>query len=366
MSALGERSGRYWRGLWGRLRDAAGTPGVQTDATQVVKAVVAAVAAWLLADHVLGLGQAFLAPWTALLTVHATVYRSLSRGAQSVGATVLGIGLAYVAVLVLGPSVWALGVSLLIGLGLARLGVLRDEGVTVATTALFVLTAGDTSDEVMLTDRLLDVLLGVGIGVLVNLVVLPPVNDRRAQQLVDRINAEMGELMQQMAEEMRESWTEERSRAWIESTRDMDTRIDTGWQLVRHARESSWWNPRRLVSSRVGDPTQYEQVLRRLEDGVAQLRAVARTVDTATRSAQEWDPDFRGPWLDLLADTGRRVADPDADVGHLDDRLRGLADRLSQERLPGLFWPVYGALISDLQNIVETVDDVASKRPVDT
>ncbi|GGF49774.1 FUSC family protein [Marmoricola endophyticus] len=351
---------------WDAARRTAATPAVQTDATQVVKAVVAAVAAWLLADRVLDLGQAFLAPWTALLTVHATVYRSLARGAQSVAATVLGIAVAYGAVLALGPSVWALGAALLVGLGLARLGVLRDEGVTVATTALFVLTAGDQDRQVMLTDRLLDVLLGVGVGVMVNLVVLPPINDRSAQQLVDQINAEMGELMQQMAREMRDSWTEERSQAWIDSTRDMDTRIDTGWQLVRHARESSWWNPRRLVSSTVGDQTTYEQVLRRLEDGVAQLRAIARTVDTATRTAQEWDPDFRGPWLDLLADTGRRVADPDAEVGHLDDRLRDLAARLSHERLPGLFWPVYGALISDLQNIVETVDDVASRRPVDT
>lgn len=350
-----------------RIASTVRSPSAQSDAVQVVKSVLAAVVAWLLASEVLELAQPFLAPWTALLTVHATVYRSLSRGAQSVAATVLGIGVAFVAVTVIGPDVWALAAALLVGLGLSRAGLLRQEGVTVATTALFVLTAGVGRQEGMLLDRFWDVLLGVGTGVLVNLVVLPPVNDRSARQLVDTINAEMGGLMQDMAEEMRSRWTEERSQAWVEATRDMDSRIDEGWQLVRHARESSWWNPRRLVSSRVGDPTTYEQVLRRLEDGVAQLRAIARTVDRSTRTAQEWDARFRQPWLDILADAGRRVADPEAEVDPpLGDRLTDLTRELSQEDLPTLYWPVYGALIDDLAAVVEIVDDVASREPVRT
>jgi len=54
-----------------RLRD----PVLWTNVSQVVKTVAAAVLAWVLAADVLGLAQPFLAPWAALLTVHATVYR---------------------------------------------------------------------------------------------------------------------------------------------------------------------------------------------------------------------------------------------------------------------------------------------------
>ncbi len=349
-------------GAWTSLRQ----PSTQTDLIQILKAVVAAVVAWLAAVHLFHLAQPFLAPWTALLTVHATVYRSLARGAQSVAATALGIGLSYATVQALGLGTATLATALLLGLLLSRAGLLREEGVTVATTALFVLTTGYEQHELMLLDRLLDVALGVGTGVLVNLVVLPPLANRSAQQQVDKINRDMGSLMTDMAEELASRWDEERAGAWIQTTRDLDERLEHAWQLVRHARESSWWNPRRLVSRRVGDPTEYEHVLRRLEDGVAQLRAMARTIDESTRTAQEWDEDFRLPWIDLVADLGRRVADPDADVATVRPRIDDLARRLSRGDLPSLFWPLYGALISNLRNLTDVVDDVASARPVRT
>ena len=341
-------------------------PATQTDLMQLVKAVVAAVAAWVVADQVLGLAQPFLAPWTALLTVHATVHRSLSRGAQAVAATALGIVVAYLAVVTLGAGTVALAVALLAGLLLARAGVLRDEGVTVATTALFVITTGVPEDELLLTDRLLDVALGVGIGIIVNLAVFPPLADRSAQQRVDRINREMGSLMQEMSRELADTWDRGRAEVWIERTRTMDHELEDAWQLVRHARESSWWNPRRLVSREVGDTTIYEQVLRRLEDGIAQLRAMARTLDESTRTAQQWDERFRAPWIRLLGEVGHRVANPHADVSAVRGRLDDLAHDLSSEDLPSLYWPVYGALISDLRNLVDMVDDVASRGQVRT
>lgn len=52
--------------------------------------------AWLLAAEVFSLPQPFLAPWAALLVVHATVYRTMSRGVQQVLATVVAILLASV------------------------------------------------------------------------------------------------------------------------------------------------------------------------------------------------------------------------------------------------------------------------------
>ena len=61
-----------------------------TAVLQLVKTVVAAVVAWVLASQVFALPQAFLAPWAALLVVHATVYRTFSRGLRQVTGAVLG------------------------------------------------------------------------------------------------------------------------------------------------------------------------------------------------------------------------------------------------------------------------------------
>ena len=64
------------------------------DGLQLVKTVLAAVVAWVIAASVLDLPQPFLAPWAALLVVHATVYRTFSKGTQQVVATVVAVVLA--------------------------------------------------------------------------------------------------------------------------------------------------------------------------------------------------------------------------------------------------------------------------------
>src|SRR3954451_19105462 len=74
-----------------RLRD----PLLWTETLQLVKTAAAAVIAWVLAKEVFGLPQPFLAPWAALLTIHATVYRTMARGLQQAGAAVIGVLLAF-------------------------------------------------------------------------------------------------------------------------------------------------------------------------------------------------------------------------------------------------------------------------------
>src|SRR3954449_13373578 len=98
------------------VRQRLGDPVVWTTTTQLVKTTVAAVVAWTLAVRVFHFQQAFLAPWAALLTVHATVFRTLRRGVQQVGATVLGVVVAVAAESVLGVSALSLGIVVLVGL----------------------------------------------------------------------------------------------------------------------------------------------------------------------------------------------------------------------------------------------------------
>ena len=347
-----------------RALSAARQPAVQTDLLQITKSVAAALIAWVLAVDVFGLSQAFLAPWTALMAVHLTVHRSVSRGTQTVAATVLGIVLSYLAVELFGMGLVALGVTLFTGLLVARLALLREEGVTAATTALFVLTTSWTLQESVLLDRIFDVLIGVSVGVLVNLVVLPPLVDRSAEQQLDRIDRDLGDLLQDMACEMREQWTDDDSQSWIDRTRRLDHDLDSVWGVVQESWESGRWNPRRRLSRQAGDPAGYEQVLQRVEEGIAQARGLARMIHESTVSSEQWDDHFRERWLDLLEETGRRIGDPDGDVASLRPSVDQLTHEMSTRDLPDMLWPVYGSLLANLNNIITIVDDVASARPV--
>ncbi len=329
----------------------------------MVKSTVATVAAWLLATAVLDLEQPFLAPWAALLTVHATVRGSAQRGGQTVAATFLGIIVSFLAVVSLGSGVLSLGVAVLVGLLLARLTAIRAEGVTVATTALFVLTSGTGEESVLLLHRFADTLLGVAVGVAVNLLVVPPLDDRLTEQQLDRVNRRLGDLLRRIADDLSRPASDEHALAWIAETREIDADLDRGEDLLRHSRESQRWNMRRRRSSAAGDNDRDESVMHRLEEGVAQTRSIARTVGDSVSDAAQWDPRFRDPWLALLREVGIRMADPDAGMKDLPPRIDDLVRDLSREDLPGLLWPVYGDLLVSLRTIVLIVDDVASVRP---
>ncbi len=335
----------------------------------MAKAVLAAVAAWVLAEVVLGLDQAFLAPWVALLTVHATVYRTVWRGAQTVLAVSVGILLSLVVVEAFEANAWSLGLALLAGLVLARVKVLHDEDITIATTALFVITTGyHLSDQRaidLLPDRLLATSIGVVVAVAVNLLVLAPLNDRSACQQIDNIDRRLGALLVDMAYQLREPQESQEEDDWIERTRSIDTDLDRAWSLVRTAQESRSWNPRRRRHPDA-QLQGYPHVLRRLEEGVSQTRSIARHLRESSREAQEWDVRFRDRYITLLAGVGHRIADPDGNVADLRTDLQGLAHDLSTEDLSGLLWPLYGALIANLQIIIDVVDDVATAAPVRT
>jgi hypothetical protein len=357
-------------------------PEFVTDLLQIVKGVIAATGAWWLSDTVLGSQMPFLAPWTALLTVHATVYRSFSRGVQTTIASTIGVGVSFLIGNYLGVSLWTFGLAMLVGLAGARLSWIRDEGVAIATTAIFVLGSGFDSQQPLLVDRLLELALGVAVGLAVNLLMLPPLRDRQATRYIDSVNRQMGEVLIDMSDQFSHSWGTDAAQEWFERAEDMSRELESAWQTVRFARESRRINPRTAIrpknlrrrpaaagttdSARSADAVEregYESILLRVDEGISHLRNLARTLREASSSEREWNTWFREEWALIVADAGRSIADPDTEVEPIFDRLQQLSTDIAEDRaLPQTAWPIYGALITSLRHIVVIVDDVASAR----
>lgn len=366
-AAPSTRLGQLWSRWWEALR----RPEVVTDLLQILKCVLAATAAWWFATAVLQSEMPFLAPWTALLTVHATVYRSFSRGLQSTVSSGLGVLLSYLIGAFLGVELWTFALALLVGLVASRLWWIRDEGVAIATTAIFVLGSGFGEQAPLLVERLIEVGVGVVFGVVVNVLVIPPLRDTQAARYVDRINLLMGELLEDMSEEFEHSWDVERAEDWARRIAEMQEMVTSAWQSVRFARESSWGNPRvhgmaPLRARRRGEAQQradYGEILERVDEGISHLENLTRTLREANYAEGEWDEKFRERWSLVMRDAGAAIADPDADVEPVHDRLSELAaDMAGDDRMPATTWPTYGALIRSMQHIAVVVDDVASAR----
>ena len=334
------------------------------DVTQLFKTVVAAVVAWLVVRDVLHLPQSFLAPWAALLVVHATVYRTFSRGARQVAGTVVGVVVAWAAGSLLGVTSTSVAVVLAVGLALGALPWFGEETTVAAATALVVLTSGFSTDDMMLLSRLGDTVVGVACGLLVNLVLWPPLRRRTAIAAMDRIDDAIGELLLDMADGVAGQRAGAEVDGWVDRTRDLDGDLDEAWALVRQAKESARLNARRSAAD-VRDPREWHQLLRRMEQAVAESRSMARTLVLDVAAGTRWDEDFRVTWVDLLRDAGRAVADARPQgLAEVDRRLDELVARLRSEVADTDTWPVYGGLITNLRNILDAMTEVAAANPL--
>jgi uncharacterized membrane protein YccC len=342
-----------------RLRD----PVAWSNALQLIKTVGAAVVAWLLAGSVFDVAQPFLAPWAALLTVHATVYRTFARGLQQVGAAVLGVLLAFAVGGALGVNAGSLAIALLVAMAAGTTRALRPESTTAAATALVVLLTGYSGDPSMLAGRLFDTVVGIVVGLLVNFLVWPPLGDRSAARRVDVIDDRLGELLTDIADGMREGCDAEVAERWVQRTRDLDADIDEAWAVLRQARESGRLNVRRAAGRRIGAAGDLAELLARLEQAVADTRSMAATIGRA--AGAEWDPRFRAVWVDLVSRTGAAVSAADAaDLADVGDALRSAATEFFASDAGRAPRPAHGALIVNLRNIVEAMDAVAEAQPV--
>ncbi|SMX75063.1 hypothetical protein BAURA86_00579 [Brevibacterium aurantiacum] len=287
----------------------------------------------------------------------------------------IGVGLSFLIGNFLGVSLWTFAFALFVGLAGARMSWIRDEGVAIATTAIFILGSGFESQQPMLLERIGELTLGVVVGLAVNLLIIPPLRDQQASRYVDSINRRMGGVLVNMGEELSTSWDTDKADEWFRETNSMTEELDTAWQSVRFARESQRMNPRtRLRASssssgtrvtRAGADTSrvsYENILGRVDEGVSHLRNLTRTLRETSYVEGEWDSQFRRQWSDVVRDAGYAIADPDADVEPIGERLDRLSSGLAHEGLPRESWPLYGSLITSMRHIAVIVDDVASDR----
>ncbi len=325
---------------------------------QSAKTALAGVLAWVVAVDVLGLTQPFLAPWAAVLVVHATVFRTVSRGGQQIVATFAGVLLAWAGGGLFGLGPLGMGVMLVGSFLLGRHRWLRDEAMTIATTGIVVLATNAIGESNLLASRLLDTTVGVVVGLMVNLLVWPPLRDRAALAQVQQLPEELAQVLLEMAGGLVPDLESTDADPWVARLRTLDERIDEAWRLLRQARESSRLNPRRSRPAGLDDLV---RTLHLLEQAVADTLSMARTMAASVEDANQWAEGFRDPWRRLLAATAQAVHDQDEDrLRAIRSELGDLARQLSTDDLAGSAWHEYGGLLVNLRNVVTALADVTA------
>ena len=322
-----------------RVRD----PLVWTDVLQLVKTAAAAVLAWVLAVEVFSLPQSFLAPWAALLTIHATVYRTLARGLQQAAAAVVGVLLAFAAGAMLGVS-WAVAGARAAGRRWrsARCGPMRAESTTAAATALVVLLTGYSDDGSMLLARLADTFVGIarrsrrqprGLAAAAR-------PQRRAPHR--RLDDRLGALLADMAGELRER---RRPGPGPLGRADARARPRHRRRLGRRpagARERTAQPAPPRRAARPGH-TRPRRRAGRASSRRSPTRAAWRERSAGPAPSPSGSHEFRDAWLAMLGRAADAVREADADgVRRVCEDLESVARRLPEQDGHGARRPVAG------------------------
>lgn len=325
----------------------------------IVKTVIATTGAWWISVNLLDSQMSFLAPWIAFLVLQPTVSSSITSGFQTVIASGIGVLLSSAIGTYLGVEVWSYALALVLGMLGSRIPGLRQEGATIATTAVFLLSTGFTEDGPALLDRMVEISIGVVIGVGVNLLIVPPLRERQAAQTVESLRVRMGYILVQISDGFSEEWDRDKAQESSEAVRQLRKELDESWSSVQLARNSRRRNPRLLFQGSSSE--RYEQVLTGLDEAVAHLRNLTRTLETTSSSESPRDQRFREHWSAILKTIAMRISDPKADVEPSVDQLDRLArEMVAENQLAETSWPLYGALISSTRNISVLIDQVST------
>jgi hypothetical protein len=333
----------------------------------VAKSGAAAVLAWYLAVSVVGTTQPSYAPFTALLVVQSTVYRSILQSLRYVGAVVLGVGAAGFAEVVLGRDVAAFAVMIAVGLLIGRWHRLGPMGLQVPIAGVFAYTALSGSQPVALWSIVSMVLLGAGTGLVVNLLLLPPMRYGTAAEGLRDLATAVHTLLRDISERLREGTPDaDSTRDWASRARDMDNTVSRARYAIEHGAESISFNPRRLLSRHApAGFSGYRAMVESLNRAVDQLSGIT----TGLRYAVDGDDDHvlgeeflraYGEFLSLVAAAAWYCGSTDEEAkANLAEALHSGYERYEQlvrETVTGDVWPAMGALLADAARLLEEFD----------
>lgn len=302
-----------------------------------LKTSLAVALSWVVAQRMPGVidEYPYYAPLGAISAMYPTVFGSVRAGLQTVVGIALGIALAAGVLLVGEPNLLTVAVAVGIGVLLAGIRRLGAGAEYVPVGALFVLIVGGQDAEGFSAGFLVQMSVGVAIGLLVNALVFPPLDFRTARLQLDRLQGVVVDYLQDVAGELAEPGTtagrdwQERNHALVQITAEVREAVDESAQSARG-------NPRVVLRRRRRrtDPG-YASMLR-LESVVFHLRGFTDALrELYDHQGHDWV--IPTTLSGRLAEAARSSADAvqawsaGEDPEEAAERVRSLVGRLSAE-----------------------------------
>ena len=232
-----------WPGRPTRWRDVPRR--IRPTAVNILRLTAAAVVSYLLTLVVTSGVIDLTGPLTALLVMQASAYSTLRMGAVRVGAVLAGVLVATLLSIWIGLTWWSLGLAIAASLVLARLFRLGEQALEAPISAMLIL--GVSSPNVAAEIRVLNTLIGAGVGVAFNLIYPPALPTRRvARAMIDVAEATAAPLDAASQALTEGPIRREQVQDWLDRVRAGARRLTAATRTVASLKDSRRFNPRAL------------------------------------------------------------------------------------------------------------------------
>ena len=182
---------------------------------------------------------------TALLVVQATAYSTLKMGAVRVGAVLSGVLVATLLSNWVGLTWWSLGAAIAASLLLGKVLRLGDQALETPITAMLIL--GVTNHDIAAEIRILNTLIGAGVGVAFNLIYPPPMPTARAERALLRVAEMAAAPLDAAGDALAEGpITRAQVDSWLDRARSATRAVASATETIGLLNDSRRFNPRAL------------------------------------------------------------------------------------------------------------------------
>ncbi|MCS0638472.1 aromatic acid exporter family protein [Streptomyces sp. LP05-1] len=345
-------------------------------AVQTLRSTAAAVISYVVALTVLPAQPAPLtAPLTALLVVQVTLYATLTTGIRRVNSVVVGVLIAIGFSALVGLTWWSLGLTIFSALIIGRYVRVSEFVPEVAISAMLVLGVSQIAS--MAWHRVLETLIGAGVGLLFNLLA-PPVWTQSAGASIDGLARDMGRMFRAIGREIGEGHIAfPHAAARLHEARRLDHGIVEVDASLRQAEESLTLNPRvregllsrvvlrtgldtleicavvlRVLSRSLTDLSKFRteeslfppDVSRSLEELFTQMAEAIESFAALITTQVAANAEEAENRLTLALEVSRRTRDQVADL-----LLEDVREHPRQ-------WQLHGALLAEIDRILDELD----------
>ncbi len=292
----------------------------------IFQASVSAAIAWLIATELLGHSQPFFAPVAAIITLGITVGQRGQRAAEVALGVALGIAVADLLVLQIGTGTAQLAVVVLLATSAAIfLGSGQMLATQAAVSAALVATLQPPTDGFSF-ERFLDALVGGGVALVINALVLPARPLDLMRQASAPLLAELAAVLEDIAVAV-ERRDQELAVASLQRARTIDELAARFEEAVDVSRETTRYAPPRRRSRGVVES--YADAAGRIDLAVRNVRVLARGTIRALSLDENVPPDIAVALRDLAAAVRAvpdALDDPDAIEAVRDPAVRAAAE----------------------------------------